>query len=58
MDPNIDPYLCMGYVNVYLECFVWLFVALAGLVLCQTELQKRPPQIKHTQGVHQRCPCK
>lgn len=40
------------------EPLVWLFVALAGLMLCQTELQRRPLKIKHTQDIHQRCPCK
>lgn len=45
------------YESLY-EPLVWLFVALAGLMLCQTELQRRPLKIKHTQDIHQRCPCK
>lgn len=37
------------------EPSVWLFVAAAGLMLCQTQLQRRPLKIKHTQDIHQRC---
>lgn len=40
------------------EPLVWLFVAVAGLMLCQTLLQRRPLKIKHAQDIHQRCPRK
>lgn len=40
------------------EPLLLLFVAAAGLMLCQTQLQRRPLKIKHTQDIHQRCPRK